>query len=88
MSIETEEVNGKIAMSFQDKKDIVMPLNETDYWNDEVFRVNMILVNMDALDIQQNHMKMYVNCEDAFSNTIDTDVKEYESKIKVKFVEL
>lgn len=64
-----------------------MPLNETDYWNEEIFKVNMVLVSMDAMSMQQNKMKIYLSCENIFSNTIDVDVQNYDNvKLKLKFV--
>lgn len=64
-----------------------MPLNETDYWNEEIFKVNMILVNLDALNFQQSRMKIYLSCESNFSNTIELETKDYDGKMKVKFVQ-
>lgn len=87
MSISTEGLDDNIVGRIQPKQDILMSLNETDYWNEEIFKVNMILINIDALNLQQNHMKMYLTCESNFSNSIDLDVKEYGGKMKVKFVE-
>lgn len=86
VSMETEEVDDKVFNTLQQKQDILMPFNESDYWNEEVFRINMILVNIDALNLQQNRMKTYLSCENNFSNSIDLNVNEYEGKMKVKFV--
>lgn len=87
VSIETENVDEKVVNTLKQKQDILMPLNENDYWNEEVFKINMILVNMDALNLQQNRMKVYLSCENNFSNSIDLEVNEYEGKMKVKFVQ-
>jgi hypothetical protein len=87
ISIETEEIDEKFVSTLQQKQDILMPLNETDYWNDEIFKVNLILVNLDALNLQQSRMKLYLSCENNFSNTIELETKEYEGKMKMKFVQ-
>lgn len=64
-----------------------MPLNESEYWNDEIFKIHMVLVSLDALNLQQNHEKLYLSCEDNFSNSLDLNMKEYSEKLKVKYVE-
>lgn len=87
ISIETEEIDEKFVSALQQKQDILMPLNESDYWNEEVFKTNMILVNLDALSLQQNRVKVYLSCESNFSNTIELETKEYDTKMKVKFVQ-
>jgi hypothetical protein len=88
ISIETETIDeGKFVNPLEQKQDILMPLNETEYWNEEVFKINMILVDMDALNLQQNHMKVYLSCQNIFSNTIDLDVHEHDGKMNVKFVQ-
>lgn len=87
ISIETEDVDEHVVETLTNKQDILMPLNETDYWNEEIFKVNMVLVSMDALSFQQNRMKIYLSCENVFSNTIDLDVQKYSvAKMKLKFV--
>lgn len=88
LSIETEEIEDKFVSLLQHKQDILMPLNETEYWNDEIFKINMVLVNMDALNLQQqNRMKIYLSCETNFSNTVELETKAYDGKMKVKFVQ-
>jgi otoferlin len=88
ISIETEEIDEKFVSLLQHKQDILMPLNETEYWNDEIFKINMILVNMDALNLQQqNRIKVYLSCENIFSNTVELETKAYDGKMKVKFVQ-
>ena len=63
-----------------------MPMNECDYWDDEIFKVNMILINMDALNLQHNRMKIYLSCENNFSNSVDLDTTEFNGAIKLKYV--
>lgn len=87
ISIETEDIDQRVFETLTHKQDILMPLNETDYWNEEIFKVNMVLVSMDAMSMQQNKMKIYLSCENIFSNTIDVDVQNYDNvKLKLKFV--
>lgn len=87
VSIDTEAIDDKVVNSVKRKQDILMPLNESDYWNEEIFKINLILINMDALNFQQNSIKVYLSCENNFSQAIDLDVNEYEGKMKVKFVQ-
>lgn len=87
ISIETEDIDQRVAESLTHKQDILMTVNETDYWKEKVFKVNMVLVSMDAMNIQQSRMKIYLSCENILSNTIDEDVQNYDDvKMKVKFV--
>lgn len=87
VSIETEEIEEKIAASVMNKQGILMPMNESDYWDEEIFKVNMILINLDALKLQQNRVRIYLSCEYNLSNFIDLDVNEYDEKMKMKFVQ-
>lgn len=64
-----------------------MPLNENEYWDEEVFKINMILINVDAIDVQHSNLKAVLCCENEISNSIDLNLKEYDdTKIKLKFV--
>lgn len=86
ISIDTEEIEEKFASTLQHKQDILKPLNESQYWDEEIFKVNLILVNMDALNVQQDRLKIYLSCENNFSNTFESDMKPYDEKLKLKFV--
>lgn len=46
----------------------------------------MVLVNMDATAVHQNHLKTSITCEDVVSNTIDLNLKCHEEQTKLKFV--
>lgn len=74
-------------MPLKTKQDILMTANECDFWDEEIFKVNMILINMDALNFQQNRMKIYLSCECKFSNSIELEAIEYDGKMKMKFVQ-
>lgn len=88
VSIMTEEIDGKVVHVPQRKQDILMPTNDFDYWNDEIFRINMIVVNVDALNLPQKHMKIFLSCEGNFSSNIDLEVASYnDGKMKLKFVD-
>lgn len=65
-----------------------MPLNETEYWNEEIFKINLILVNGDAISTQHNHLKVSMGCENNFTSAVDLDLKEYEKmeKLKLRYV--
>jgi hypothetical protein len=87
LSIETEEISDKLVSSPQPKQDILMPVNESDYWVEEIFKINLVLVSLDALDLQQSRFKVYMTCENLSSNTVDFEAKEYDGKLKLKFVQ-
>lgn len=87
LSIETEEINEKLTSMAQQKQDILMPINESDYWNEEIFKINMVLISLDSLNSQQSKMKAYLSCKGDFSNTFDIEAKEYGGKVKLKFVQ-
>lgn len=87
ISVDTEEIEEKFVNARLQKQDILMPLNETDYWNEEIFKINMILVDLDSLNFHQNRLKVYLSCERNFSNTIELHTKEYDGKMKLKFVQ-
>lgn len=87
ISIETEEIDEKIVSPMKSRNDILMPTNESEYWDEEVFKINMILINVDGVNIQQHHrIKVYLSCEYNFSNSIDLDLVDYDKQMKVKFV--
>lgn len=86
VSITTENVDEKVKSLMNLKQDILLPLNETDFWDYEIFRINMILLSADAITMQPNSIKIYLTCEGIFSNEIDLDVREYDDKMKIKFV--
>ena len=64
-----------------------MPINESDFWNEEVFKINFVLVSFDSLNSQQSKMKVYLSCDGDFSNTFDIEAKDYGGKVKLKFVQ-
>jgi hypothetical protein len=69
------------------KQPIRNSLNEVDYWSTEIFCINFVLMNMDYLSMESNQMKIYLSCENKFSNEIEIDVKEYQDQsTKRKFV--
>lgn len=70
------------------KQDIIIPLNEFDYWTEEVFCVNLIITNTDFLHTSQNNVKTYLSCENVYSNVIDLELEEYSGKSKQKFVKM
>lgn len=59
-----------------------MPLNESEYWDEEIFRINLILINLDALNFRQKRMKLYLSCESIFSNAVELGSIEYDGKLK------
>lgn len=65
-----------------------MPLNEADFWETEVFHINLILINGDAISANHNRIKISMSCENNFTNSIDVDLKEYQDceKLKLRFV--
>ena len=67
------------------KQEILYQLNEFDYWSTENFRVNLVIINMDCLNLQGNHMKISLNCEDIFSNEIEIEAREYNGNSSVKY---
>lgn len=76
-----------MANVFQQKQDISLTLNESDYWDDEIFKVNMIIMNIDAIcDTSIENIKIFLSCEHINSNTISFDVAEYDKKLKFKYV--
>lgn len=81
-----EDVDEKVSIPLQRKQDIIMPLNESEHWDDEIFKINMIIVNIDAISIPHNQMKIFLSCENINSNDVTLDLKEYEGKTKLKFV--
>lgn len=85
MSIETEVIDQSLISSMLSKQNILMPMNEFDYWTEEVFCVNMIMMNMEFLQTTQNHIKIFLSCENIFSNVIDLELEEYSGKSKLKF---
>lgn len=87
LCIATEEIDEKYVTALQRKQDIVLPLNTSDYWNEENFKINMIIVNADALNLQQTNLKLNLSCGSIFSNSTHLEMKSYEGKLKVKFVE-
>lgn len=87
LCIATEEIDEKYVSDFQQKQDIVLPLNTSDYWNEENFKINMIIINADALNLQQTNLKLNLSCGSIFSNSTNLEMKAYDAKLKVKFVE-
>lgn len=85
MSIETEVIDQSLISSMLSKQNILMPMNEFDYWTEEVFCVYMIIMNMEFLQTTQNHLKIFLSCENIFSNVIDLELEEYSGKSKLKF---
>lgn len=65
-----------------------MPLNENDYWNEEIFKINLVLINGEAISTQYNQLRVSMGCENNFASPIDLDLKEYEKmeKLKLKHV--
>lgn len=61
-----------------------MPLNENDYWNEEIFKINLVLINGEAISTQYNHLRVSMGCENNFASAIDLDLKEYEKMEKLK----
>lgn len=86
ISIETEIIDDKLLNQIIPKQDILHQLNEFDYWATENFRVNLMLINMDCLLMQVDYIKIYLNCEDIFSNQIEIQAKDYSDNAKVKYV--
>ena len=85
MSIETEVIDQSLINPLLSKQNILTPMNEYDYWTEEVFCVNMIMMNMEFLQTTQNHLKIFLSCESTFSNVIDLELEEYSGKSKIKF---
>lgn len=86
LSIETEDIDDRVIGPFRPKEDIVMPLNTTEYWDEEVFKVNVVIVNGDALNVTKGHFKVYLACENTYSNSIELETKDYDGNVKLKFV--
>jgi hypothetical protein len=86
ISLETEDVDEKIACPLRYKQDIIMPINENEYWNEEIFKVNMIIVSGDALNIPHSNIKLELCCTDVSSNSINLDLQEYDGKLKLKYI--
>lgn len=88
ISIETEEIDQNVAPTSQRKQDIIMPLNESDYWNDEIFKINLVLINGDAISSQTNHLRVSMGCENNFTGSVDLDLKEYDNmeKLKLRYI--
>lgn len=86
ISIDTEKINEKYNPKLA-KQNIPIQLNEFDYWTTEIFQIHLVLINLDFIANESSHMRIYLNCEDAFSNEIDIEVIEYEEKfVQRKFV--
>lgn len=87
LSIETEEIDENFVATLPKKQDILMPLNTSEYWNEEIFRVNMILVGADAINVQHSAsgLKLSLACENVFSNSINLNLKSYGGNLKAKF---
>lgn len=85
LSIETEEIDENFVATLPKKQDILMPLNTSEYWNEEIFRVNMILVGADAINIQHSGLKLTLACENVFSNSINLNLKSYGGNLNAKF---
>lgn len=88
LSIETEEIAKGVAPNINKKEEIIMPLNEADFWDSEVFHINLILINGDAINASYNRIKISMSCEDNFTNSHDLELKEYSEceKLKLRFV--
>lgn len=85
LSIETEEIDENFVATLPKKQDILMPLNTSEYWNEEIFRVNMILVGADALNVEHSGLKLSLACENVFSNSVNLSLKSYGGNLKAKF---
>ena len=85
MSIETHDVDEKMTISALHKKeDIIIPVNESEYWDDEIFTVSMIVINVETVSTSFNSIKMNLSCEDMVSNSIEIPLKDYKNdKIKI-----
>lgn len=88
ISISTEVLDQTVLLTPQRKQDIIMPLNENDYWDEEVFKINLILINGDAINTLHNNVRMSMSCENYFTNYVDLELKTYEKmeNLKLKYV--
>lgn len=86
LSIETEDIDDRVVGAFRPKEDIVMPLNTSEYWDEEIFKINIVIVNGDALNVTKGHVKVYLACENTYSNSIELETKDYDGNVKLKFV--
>jgi hypothetical protein len=74
--------------SLQKKQDIIMPLNENKFWNEEVFKINMIVLGVEVVDVQCNNLRAFLTCENILSNLVDLPLKEHKlRKMKLKFAD-
>lgn len=72
--------------ALNNKEDIIMPVNESEFWNEEIFKVNMIILNVESFSTLQNSIRAQLCCEEITSNVIDIDLKDYEhNRIKLKY---
>ncbi|XP_070501536.1 otoferlin [Chironomus tepperi] len=89
ISIETHDIDEKMTVSsLNNKEDIIMPVNESEFWNDEIFKVNMIILNVESFTASYSNIRAQLCCEEITSNPIDIDLKDYGHKrIKLRFSE-
>lgn len=87
ISIETHDVDEKMTVSALHKKeDIIMPVNESEFWNEEIFKVNMIIVNAESFNGAYSSIRAQLCCEEMSSNSVDIDFKDYgHKKIKLRY---
>lgn len=85
MSIETEVIDPSLINPMLSKQTILTPINVSDYWTEEVFCVNMIMMSTDFLNTSLNNVKIFLSCENIYSNVIDLELEEYSGKSKLKF---
>lgn len=85
MSIETEVIDPSLVNPMLSKQSILTPINEFDYWIEEVFCVNMIMMSTEFLQTSLNNIKIFLSCENIYSNIVDLELEEYSGKSKLKF---
>ena len=81
ISIETHDVDEKMTLSsLNNKEDIIMPVNESEFWNNEIFKINMIIVNVESFSASYSSIRAQLCCEEISSNSVDIDLKDYRHK--------
>lgn len=85
ISIETHDIDEKMTISaLNNKEDIIMPVNESEFWNEEIFKVNMIILKVESFSTLHSSINAQLCCEEITSNLIDIDLKDYGHK-RIKF---
>lgn len=81
ISIETRDIDEHLTIkSLNAKEEIIMPVNVSEYWDEEVFTVYMTIVNFEAVQTFYKSIKVQLSCDSVTSNSAEIFLNNYHCK--------